>query len=147
MSSRSFTADRNAGIAFFICTFAVGVLALAAGLILNYERKAMYGIATGCLPTGALGAGLTVWLSRWMAKNRPDLIQRKANALDERKFQISHHAGYAAFWAAFTYIGLYTMLSTTQFVRSISHTAFGIATMYVFLIAYWAATFFYNRKY
>ena len=146
MSGNPAFEDRNATVTLFICTFAIGVLALAAGLIVNYERQAMYGIAIGCMPTGALGASLAVWLPRWVERNRPDLNRRKANALDERSVQLRRHAGYTAFWALFLATVIYTTLSTTQVVRSVSHTAAGIVALYICMTAYGLTVLFHKRK-
>ena len=139
--------DRDATPIVFLGMLILGVLALCAGLILDYERSVMYGIAIGCVPTGAVGAVLAVYVSRWAARKRPDWIQGKRNAMDERSVQIRHNAGYAAFWALFVYVCLYTLLSPTQLLQGVSHLAFGIATIYVMTVAYWTAVFVYSRKY
>jgi hypothetical protein len=147
MNSDNVNRDHDATLIVFLGLLVLGVLALSAGLILHYERRVMYGIAIGCIPTGALGAVLSVYVSRWAARKHPDWVQKKRNAMDERSVLIRHHAGYAAFWALFAYVCLYTVLSPTQLLQGVSHAAFGIVTIYVMTVVYWTAVFVYSRKY
>jgi hypothetical protein len=72
MNSDYVNRDRDATPIVFLGLFVLGLLALCAGLILHYERRVMYGIAIGCIPTGALGAVLSVYDSRWAARKHPD---------------------------------------------------------------------------
>jgi hypothetical protein len=127
--------------------FAVGLLALAAGFFLPGERRAMFGIAIGCIPTGLLGTALCLYLPRLAAARRPEWLERKRDALDERDQHIRHSAGHFAFWALFLYVGLYTLLSPTSWLAGVSHTAFGVATLWVTMVFYWSALFVYRRKY
>ena len=138
---------RDSGTVVFSVTFIVGVLALCAGWIGHIEGRAMYSIAVGCIPTGVLGIGLSLWSARWVPRNRPEWIERKRAAADERSIQVNHHAGYSAFWVSFVYVAVSTLLSPTRLVDAISHTAVGSAMMVLMALAYWTAVVISNRRY
>ena len=147
MNSDFVNRDQDTPPIVFLGAFVLGVLAVCAGLILHYERRVMYGIAIGFIPTGALGGVLSVYVSRWAARKHPDRVQAKRNAMDERSIRIRLHAGYAAFWALFAYVCLYTVLSPMQLFQGVSHAAFGIVTICVMTVVYATAVLVYSRKY
>ena len=131
----------------YLCILVAGVSALCAGWFFEYERRAMFGVAIGCIPTGALGLALSLWAGRWIVRKHPEWIAQKRNAMDERSVQVRHHAGHSLFWALFVYLGLYTVLSPTRLVGSITPAAFGSATIILMSLGYWVAIAIYNRKY
>ena len=120
----------------------LGLVALCVGSALNFEPRIMHAIAIGCIPTGALGAVLSVFVVRWTAARRPDLLGKGP---DERIRCINHRAGYASVHVLFGYFCLYTMLAPMGWLQGVSHTAFGSATMIFIAVVYWTAIAVYSR--
>jgi hypothetical protein len=131
----------------FAAVFVLGLLGLCAAWIWPAERQTMTGIAIGCLPTGALGTALSLWMMNWVARKRPEWVQKKVDALDERSSLVRCRAGHTVYWILFAYVGVYTLVSPAAFLQAVSHRAFGCATLLFMTAVYWAAVAIYNRRY
>jgi hypothetical protein len=125
----------------FGCLFAVGLIALGLGIGLRWETHVMTGVALGCIPTGVLGIGLSMLIER-AAAHRPELAVKQS---DERIAFINQRASLFVVKALFGYFCLYTLLSPTHWLRSVSHTTFGSATLIFMSAMYLCAIAVYSR--
>lgn len=135
---------RNQTVLLFLGILVLGLVALLIGSAMQYETRAMYGIAIGTLPAGVLGAVLSVWALRHAKRRHPERLRAES---DERILQIRLHAGNTAFWAAYTLLFLYTILSPLPWVRSISPTLLGCSTLVFLGLVHAVASIIYNRMY
>lgn len=138
------SALRNHTVLFFVGMLGLGLLSLLIATTMQYETKAMYGIAMGTLPAGALGTLLSLWALRHAERRHPERLRAEK---DERNLQIRLRAGNTAFWAAYAFLFLYTILSPVPWVRSVNPTLVGCGALVALGLVHTVASVVYNRMY
>lgn len=118
---------------------AIGVLAAAAGLIFNFQKSILIGLAFGFLPTG-----IGLLLVYKYAQHKPKMIQNIKLENEERNLFINTKAGHTAFWVCYWYVFIVLMLSN---MVEISLRSFGIITIFFMPIVYFLFVFIYHKKY
>jgi hypothetical protein len=91
-----------------------------------------------------LGAVLSFWALRYAEKRHPERLRAEG---DERILQIRLRAGNTAFWAAYAFLFLYTVLSPMPWMRSLSPTLIGCASLVFLGLVHAVASIVYNRVY
>ena len=134
----------HADFLFFLSALLFGLLSLMAGLVFNFERHTMTGIAIGCLSVGVPGTVLTLFARRWVARACPNKLPVEN---DERSLFIRGRAASVTFWTLYVYLFLYTLLSPANLMRGLSHTAFGVTTLILMNLVYLAAVLVYSKRY
>jgi hypothetical protein len=114
---------------------AVGLIALFAGYILDFETPAMTGVAIGFIPVGLGGILIMLYSKKNLAMNRN--IESEA---DERSMFIRNKSGATAFWITFWYIFALSMLSN---VINISQALMSFYTL-IFMAVIYFVIFFIN---
>ena len=126
-------------ILVYSAMLAVGLIALFAGYILDFENHAMTGVAIGFIPVG-LGGILIMLYSR---KN-PAMIRNIESEADERSTFIRNKSGATAFWITFWYIFALSILSN---VIIIPQYLIGAYTLIFMNLTYFLIFFMNLNKY
>ncbi|MDD2510846.1 MAG: hypothetical protein PHG94_06955 [Syntrophomonas sp.] len=119
----------------YCAMLAVGLIALFAGYILDFETPAMTGVAIGFIPVGLGGILIMLYSKKNLAMNRN--IESEA---DERSMFIRNKSGATAFWITFWYIFALSMLSN---VINISQALMSFYTL-IFMAVIYFVIFFIN---
>ncbi|MDD3269752.1 MAG: hypothetical protein PHX14_10550, partial [Syntrophomonadaceae bacterium] len=118
---------------------AVGLIALFAGYMLDFETGAMTGIAIGFIPVGLGGILIMLY-----ARNNPAMHRNIESEADERSSFIRNKSGASAFWVTFWYVFALSMLSN---VINISQVLMGVYTLIFMAVIYFVIFFINLRKY
>lgn len=133
---------RNETTLFFSGLLLIGVLSGLAGWIARYEPPIMFSVAIGCIPTGALGLSLSLWIFRWTAEHHPERLRIED---DERLIQIRQRAGNTAFWTMYGLVFFFTLLSGTQFVQNVKPTLFGCGMLVLMGVVHAVVSVVYSQ--
>ena len=126
-------------ISYAITFIVVGVIAGLLGIIFEFERPIMAGLAYGFTPTG-----IGLLLMYKYAEKRPQMLKNIELENEERNVFINFKAGHTAFWISYWYIICAVVFSN---IVNLSFKQFGILTMFFMPIVYFIFVLIYHKKY
>lgn len=117
----------------------IGILALLAGFVFNFQKNIMIGLAAGFTPTGIGMLAIYIY-----ATKHPKLMKNMELENEERNMFINTKAGHTSFWISYWYVFVAAIFGN---LLNLSFQSLCIFTLFFMPFIYFIFIFIYHKRY